>query len=187
MRTARIDGWRGRVAQGSGPILPRSPGRRSRDEADGGGAVRACVAVSDAPAVRSAVLLRLVLINGRRANSRSATFRNSARYSICWNGARDPADGFGDVFLCVAPTDLRKQAASLALLVEQSLKRDVFARHCTSSAMRDATDPDLYWERNGLVLWSKRLERERFHLAADGRGRHGVDERSAVEPTARWL
>ena len=31
------------------------------------------------------------------------------------------------VFLCVAPTDLRKQAASLALLVEQSLKRDVFA------------------------------------------------------------
>ena len=31
------------------------------------------------------------------------------------------------VYLCVAPTDLRKQAASLALLVEQSLKRDVFA------------------------------------------------------------
>jgi len=31
------------------------------------------------------------------------------------------------VYLCVAPTDLRKQAASLALLVEQSLKRDIFA------------------------------------------------------------
>ena len=32
------------------------------------------------------------------------------------------------VYLCVAPTDLRKQAASLALLVEQSLKRDVCKR-----------------------------------------------------------
>ena len=31
------------------------------------------------------------------------------------------------VYLCVAAIDLRKQAASLALLVEQSLKRDVFA------------------------------------------------------------
>jgi hypothetical protein len=31
------------------------------------------------------------------------------------------------VYLCVAPTDLRKQAALLALLVEQGLKRDILA------------------------------------------------------------
>jgi transposase len=67
------------------------------------------------------------------------------------------------VFLCVAPTDLRKQAASLALLVEQSLKRDVFAPalYVFGNARRDRIRI-LYWERNGLVLWSKRLERERF-------------------------
>jgi transposase len=67
------------------------------------------------------------------------------------------------VFLCVAPTDLRKQAASLALLVEQSLKRDVFAPalYVFSNARRDRIRI-LYWERNGLVLWSKRLESERF-------------------------
>jgi transposase len=67
------------------------------------------------------------------------------------------------VFLCVAPTDLRKQAASLALLVEQSLKRDVFAPalYVFSNARRDRVRI-LYWERNGLVLWSKRLESERF-------------------------
>ena len=43
------------------------------------------------------------------------------------------------VFLCVAPTDLRKQAASLALLVEQSLKRDIFeaALYVFSNARRD--------------------------------------------------
>jgi len=65
------------------------------------------------------------------------------------------------VYLCVAATDLRKQAASLALLVEQGLKRDVFAPalYVFSNARRDRI---LYWERNGLVLWSKRLEKERF-------------------------
>ena len=67
------------------------------------------------------------------------------------------------VYLCVAPTDLRKQAASLALLVEQGLKRDVFAPalYLFSNARRDRTRI-LYWERNGLVLWSKRLEQQRF-------------------------
>jgi transposase len=67
------------------------------------------------------------------------------------------------VYLCVAPTDLRKQAASLALLVEQSLKRDVFAPalYVFSNARHDRIRI-LYWERNGLVLWSKRLEQQRF-------------------------
>jgi transposase len=66
-------------------------------------------------------------------------------------------------YLCVAPTDLRKQAASLALLVEQSLKRDVFAPalYVFSNTRRDRIRI-LYWERNGLVLWSKRLEQQRF-------------------------
>jgi len=67
------------------------------------------------------------------------------------------------VYLCVAPIDLRKQAASLALLVEQSLKRDVFAPalYVFSNAKRDRIRI-LYWERNGLVLWSKRLEQQHF-------------------------
>ncbi len=67
------------------------------------------------------------------------------------------------VYLCVAPIDLRKQAASLALLVEQSLKRDVFAPalYVFSNTKRDRIRI-LYWERNGLVLWSKRLEQQRF-------------------------
>ena len=67
------------------------------------------------------------------------------------------------VYLCVAPTDLRKQAASLALLVEQSLKRNIFeaALYVFSNSRRDRIRI-LYWERNGLVLWSKRLEQQRF-------------------------
>jgi transposase len=67
------------------------------------------------------------------------------------------------VYLCVAPTDRRKQAASLALLAEQRLRRDVFAPalYVFSNARRDRIRI-LYWERNGLVLWSKRLEQQRF-------------------------
>jgi len=82
------------------------------DEADGGCSSRVWWRSSDAPAVRSAVLLRLVLINGRRAELEIGDVPHSARYSICWNGARDPATASATVFLCVAPTDLRKQAAS---------------------------------------------------------------------------
>lgn len=67
------------------------------------------------------------------------------------------------VYLCVAPVDGRKQAASLALLVEQSLGRNVFepALYIFTNRRRDRVRI-LYWERNGLCLWSKRLEQQQF-------------------------
>jgi transposase len=67
------------------------------------------------------------------------------------------------VYLCVAPVDGRKQAASLALLVEQSLGHNVFepALYIFSNRRRDRVRI-LYWERNGLCLWSKRLEQQQF-------------------------
>lgn len=67
------------------------------------------------------------------------------------------------VYLCVAPVDMRKQAASLALLVEQSLGGNIFEPAIYAFANRRADRVKLvYWERNGLVLWSKRLEKQRF-------------------------
>lgn len=67
------------------------------------------------------------------------------------------------VYLCVAPVDMRKQAASLALLVEQSLGRNVFepALYVFCNRKRDRVRI-VYWERNGLCLWSKRLEKHQF-------------------------
>lgn len=63
------------------------------------------------------------------------------------------------VYLCIEPVDMRKQAASLALLVEQSLGRAVFAGGVYAFANRRRDRVKLLtWERNGLVLWSKRLE-----------------------------
>jgi transposase len=73
-------------------------------------------------------------------------------------------DGQVAVFICVAPVDMRKQAATLALIVEQGLKRNIFepALYVFSNQRRDRIKV-VYWQRNGLCLWSKRLEgRDRF-------------------------
>ena len=63
------------------------------------------------------------------------------------------------VYVCIEPVDMRKQAATLALLVEQSLGRAVFdgAVYAFANRKRDRIKL-LTWERNGLVLWTKRLE-----------------------------
>jgi transposase len=67
------------------------------------------------------------------------------------------------VYLCVAPVDMRKQAASLALLIEQSLQMNVFepALFVFTNRRFDRVRI-VYWERNGLCPWGKRLEKERF-------------------------
>lgn len=76
------------------------------------------------------------------------------------------------VYICVTPVDMRKQAATLALIVEQGLKRNVFepALYAFSNAKRDRIKI-VYWQRNGLCLWSKRLEgRDRFLFPRDVEG-----------------
>jgi transposase len=68
------------------------------------------------------------------------------------------------VYVCIMPVDMRKQATTLALLVEQALKRNIFepALYVFSNVRRDRIKI-VYWQRNGLCLWSKRLEgRDRF-------------------------
>jgi transposase len=68
------------------------------------------------------------------------------------------------VFVCVTPVDMRKQAATLALIVEQTLRRNIFepGLYVFSNERRDRIKI-VYWHRNGLCLWSKRLEgRDRF-------------------------
>lgn len=68
------------------------------------------------------------------------------------------------VYVCVAPVDGRLQVNGLAALVQESLGLDPFAEQLYVFANRRRNRIRcLYWERNGFVLWTKRLERERFH------------------------
>lgn len=78
------------------------------------------------------------------------------------------------VFACDAPTDMRKQFDSLAVLVVQSLKRDLLAGDMFLFVGRNRRRAKvLFFDGTGLCLFAKRLERGRFAnvwARADGRG-----------------
>jgi len=67
------------------------------------------------------------------------------------------------VYLCREPVDMRKQIDGLALLVQEAMELNPFeeAVFVFGNRRRDKVKL-LFWERNGFVVWYKRLERERF-------------------------
>jgi transposase len=75
---------------------------------------------------------------------------------------RPPNEGV-EIYLCVEPVDFRRQANGLAALVESELQRNAFSTQLfVFSNRRKNQCRILVWERNGFVLWSKRLEKNRF-------------------------
>jgi len=122
MRTARIDGWRRASLRAVVRFCHAVREGDHVDEATAGVQFARVVAVSDAPAVRSAVLLATGIdqrsSRGTRDRRRSATRRGNP---IMPGTARVIRPRLRRrCFVCVAPTDLRKQAASLALLVNRA-------------------------------------------------------------------
>jgi transposase len=75
-----------------------------------------------------------------------------------------PPNDLAEVYVCTEPVDFRKQINGLAELVEGELALDPFSAKifAFTNRRRDRCKL-LVWERNGFVLWQKRLERERFH------------------------
>ncbi len=72
------------------------------------------------------------------------------------------------VYLYPKPVDFRKSINGLAALVELDIKVEVF--NPVLSVFLNLTRSQvkiLYWERNGLCLWLKRLEAERFKTKPD--------------------
>jgi len=68
------------------------------------------------------------------------------------------------VYVCVEPVDFRLQINGLAAQVQEALGLDPFAEALFVFGNRRRNRVKiLYWERNGFVLWMKRLERDRFH------------------------
>ncbi len=67
------------------------------------------------------------------------------------------------VYLHRAPVDMRKQMDGLAVLAQDVIRQDP-----TSGALFVFTNARrnklkiLVWERNGFVIWYKRLEQQRF-------------------------
>ena len=74
-----------------------------------------------------------------------------------------PANDGIEVYLCVEPVDFRRQINGLATLVQDTLAMNPFSAKLFAFTNRRRNQCRLLvWERNGFVLWTKRLEKQRF-------------------------
>ena len=75
------------------------------------------------------------------------------------------------VHLCRDPVDFRKAINGLSVLVAEELALDPFSAHVFGFCNRRRDQVKLLcWERNGFVLWQKRLEKDRFPWPRTGEG-----------------
>jgi transposase len=75
-----------------------------------------------------------------------------------------PDRGIERVYLHRAPVDMRKQIDGLAILARDVIQQDPLAGAMFAFInTRRNKLKILVWERNGFILWYKRLERHRFH------------------------
>ena len=77
------------------------------------------------------------------------------------------------IFLCTRPTDMRKSFDGLSGLIQECFDHDLLAGHLFLfvNRRRDRLKI-LYFDRDGLALWYKRLEAGSFEIpaTADGDG-----------------
>lgn len=87
-----------------------------------------------------------------------------------------------EIFLCTEPTDMRYGFDRLAQRVEEHAQRDVLAGglFVFFNRRRDRVKL-LYWDSDGLALWSKRLESGTFQLPAVA-----PQARSVVLSATQW-
>ena len=75
----------------------------------------------------------------------------------------------GRVFLCTAPTDMRKSFDGLSAVVRDHLTHDPLAGDLFVFRNRRGDRLKLlYWDEDGLAVWAKRLEEGTFEFPPGG-------------------
>jgi len=71
------------------------------------------------------------------------------------------------IFLCLSPADMRRSLDGLAALTREILREDPLSGHLFVyfNRRRDRAKI-LFWDRSGLCLYYKRLEKGTFRLSA---------------------
>jgi transposase len=82
----------------------------------------------------------------------------------------------GRIYLCMAPTDMRKGFDTLAVLVREFLGQDPMSGHLFLfiSRRRDRLKI-LYWDADGFAMWYKRLEQGTFRSPRSSADDAGVE------------
>jgi transposase len=76
------------------------------------------------------------------------------------------------LFVATQPVDGRKGADSLMVIVRDVFRQDVFSGHLfIFFSKRCDRIRVVYWDRNGIAMWTKRLESGRYRPAFSSDGR----------------
>ena len=80
------------------------------------------------------------------------------------------------VFLCLEVADMRRSFDGLAMMTESIIEQDPLSGHLfVFRNRREDRVKVLYWDRDGLAIWYKRLEQGVFHFPFGENGRVEVD------------
>jgi len=90
------------------------------------------------------------------------------------------------VFICTEPADMRRSFDGLGGMAENLMKTDPLSGHLLVFRNRNRDRLKiLYWDRDGLAIWYKRLEKGTFQFPTDLKPKE--KKPVSVEITARDL
>lgn len=86
------------------------------------------------------------------------------------------AESQARVWLCTAPTDMRKSFDGLSGLVKHKLDEDPLSGQLFVFINRRKTQMKvLYFDRSGYCIWSKRLVQGQFNYQGSASGKRSLD------------